>query len=410
MMFRIIRKEQQKESSWSGGKTYELAIFPSGAEYLDRDFFWRLSTACSDREESSFTKLPDYDRILMVLEGDVVLAHGEQRSAHLQALEQDQFDGAVKTRCFGKLIRDYNLIYAKGCGARMELMELRPAARPVPMGSEAPDHMTSYGIFCLEGYAVVACGENSEMIREGEQCVVDFPDGVTDDILLMGEGRCILTEIVMGERKPADQENPADNPSEDPASFTKDATDAKGSDGVYDAAPPRQKAGGAAGAADAGAFSDYKACLKLFFSRNRWSLIMRREGRSKMYYDRALIEALRKVERKYITLIIYIAGLMICAVPAFKYGGVKIGGAVLILFTLVHLFVIAPCVYMKLLPRPLSAHMKRVEQMNAAERAYHEKEVSEDPHFDRLMQKYESDEENYFTDESSPLHRLVKRK
>ncbi|MBQ6370311.1 MAG: HutD family protein, partial [Firmicutes bacterium] len=80
MNFRVIKKEQQKESNWSGGKTYELAIFPEDAKYLDRDFIWRLSTANSDREESSFTKLPDYDRILMVLEGDVVLAHGDVRS------------------------------------------------------------------------------------------------------------------------------------------------------------------------------------------------------------------------------------------------------------------------------------------------------------------------------------------
>ena len=28
MDFRIYKKEQQKESNWSGGKTWELAIFP----------------------------------------------------------------------------------------------------------------------------------------------------------------------------------------------------------------------------------------------------------------------------------------------------------------------------------------------------------------------------------------------
>ena len=198
MNFRIIKKEQQLESNWSGGKTYELAIFPEGARYLDRDFLWRLSTANSDREESSFTKLPDYDRILMVLEGDVVLAHGEQRSAHLQALEQDQFDGAIKTKCFGKLIRDYNLIYVKGAQARMELKQLRAKASPIEMSAAAMDATVSYGIFCLDGYAVVSCGEVSEMVRPDEQCVIDFPAGVTDDILLMGEGRCIVTEVLMG--------------------------------------------------------------------------------------------------------------------------------------------------------------------------------------------------------------------
>ena len=101
MDFRVIKQDQRLESNWSGGKTWELAIYPEGAKYLDRDFLWRLSTADSNRDESSFTKLPDYDRILMVLEGDVVLAHADQRSVHLQALQSDAFDGAVKTRCYG---------------------------------------------------------------------------------------------------------------------------------------------------------------------------------------------------------------------------------------------------------------------------------------------------------------------
>jgi environmental stress-induced protein Ves len=118
MKKRIYKEENYKTSKWSGGNTRELAIYPANAEYLDRDFLRRLSSADSDLEESSFTKLPDYDRILMVLEGSVVLAHGDERTASLDAFAYDEFDGAVKTKCFGKLIKDYNLIYRKGCKGR----------------------------------------------------------------------------------------------------------------------------------------------------------------------------------------------------------------------------------------------------------------------------------------------------
>ena len=51
----IYTEDNYKLSRWSGGNTRELAIYPEGAEYLDRDFLWRLSSADSDKEESSFT-------------------------------------------------------------------------------------------------------------------------------------------------------------------------------------------------------------------------------------------------------------------------------------------------------------------------------------------------------------------
>ena len=406
MDFRVIKQDQRLESNWSGGKTWELAIYPEGAKYLDRDFLWRLSTADSNRDESSFTKLPDYDRILMVLEGDVVLAHADQRSVHLQALQSDAFDGAVKTHCYGKLIRDYNLIYRKGCGGKMELLDLHETSRPVPMSAEAVGSAVSCGIFCLDGYAVVSCGEHSGMVRPGEQAVFNFPEGLREDILVMGEGRSIFTEVVMGPAETKAGQTPGTGETQ-----AAGAEDAKA--GQAQAAGADTEAAGASGeAADVsgGAFADYKACLKLFLSRNRWAMIMRREGKSDVYYDRQLADALRRVERKYITMIIWIVGMLIfCCVPAFLGAGAGAVAVILALFTLVHLFVIAPCVYMKYLPRPLSMHMKSTASLNAAEQAYHKQEISEDPHFDKLMRKYASDEEGYFTDESSPLHRFVKK-
>ncbi len=390
MQLRVIKKEQQLESSWSGGKTWELAIFPEGAKYLDRDFIWRLSTANSEREESSFTKLPDYDRILMVLEGDVVLAHGEERTAHLQTLEQDTFDGAVKTKCYGRLIRDYNLIYAKGCQARMDVKKLRQTASPIEMSADAAEVTSSYGIFCLEGYCVVSCGDSSEMIRPQEQAVIDFPHGVTGDILVMGEGKVILTEVIMGKAEDAeDAADPAKAGADDPAG----------------AGDGPETTGG-----DSTAFEDYLTGLKLYFSRNRWAMMMRREGKARTYYDRAMSQALRKVERWYIPEAIWLIGVLACFVPV--YFGVEPTSCILpaVIFTIVHLLVIVPVVYMIMLPRPFGAHMKSVGEMNAAERAFHQEEIKEDPHLERLMRKYKSDDENYFADESSPLYKLVKKK
>ena len=396
MDFRVIKKEQQMESNWSGGRTLELAIFPERAKYLDRDFLWRLSTACSDRDESSFTKLEDYDRILMVLEGDVVLAYGDQRSAHLEAMQQDAFDGAVKTRCFGKLIRDYNLIHVKGSRARMEVKQLQSAAAPVEMSSEALESVASYGIFCLDGYAVVTCGETSEMIRPDEQAVIDFPNGVEGDIRLMGEGRCIVTEILMG---------PAGGKGEE--SGDAKAGPAEAEDGETAAAQAKNAAGDKG---DSSAFEDYLTSLKLYFGRNRWVMIMRREGMAKTYYDREMSEKLKKLERWFIVEAVWLIGVLLCMMPLFRGADPVTSLIAAVLFTVIHIFGILPGIYMTWLPRPFSRHMKKVSETNAAERAYLQEETGEDLHFQRLMQKYRSDDENYFTDESSPLYHLTKKK
>ena len=171
MKTRIYREENYKLSKWSGGNTRELAIYPQKAEYLDRDFVWRLSSADSDLEESSFTKLPDYDRILMVLEGSVVLAYGQERTASLNAFEYDAFDGAVKTKCFGKLIKDYNLIYRKGCQGRMELIELTDEASHIRSEFEGS---RSIGLYSAQGHVIVSAGGRTDMVREDQLMVIEL--------------------------------------------------------------------------------------------------------------------------------------------------------------------------------------------------------------------------------------------
>ena len=73
------KEENFSVSAWSGGQTKELAIYPRGQKYIDRDFIWRLSSATIETEESDFTRLPDYDRVLMVLDGEVVLEYNGRR-------------------------------------------------------------------------------------------------------------------------------------------------------------------------------------------------------------------------------------------------------------------------------------------------------------------------------------------
>ena len=62
MEYRIYRESDFRVSNWTGGKTRQLAIFPENASYLERNFLWRLSSATCEKEESQFTRLPDFDQ------------------------------------------------------------------------------------------------------------------------------------------------------------------------------------------------------------------------------------------------------------------------------------------------------------------------------------------------------------
>ena len=139
-------------------------------------------------------------------------------------------------------------------------------------------------------------------------------------------------------------------------------------------------------------------------------MILRREGRSNIYYDRALTNGLRKLEKWYIAETSWLVGVLLCFSPIALGSTAKLCFGLAILFTLVHLFVIVPLIYMSVLPRPFSEHMKRVSDLNAAERAYHQTEIKEDPHFDRLMNKYKTGDDGYFNDESSPLYKFARRR
>ena len=70
-------------TQWSGGATTQLAIAPKGAVYADRDFLWRLSSATVELDESDFTPLPAYDRVISTLRGCVTahFPHGTETLA-----------------------------------------------------------------------------------------------------------------------------------------------------------------------------------------------------------------------------------------------------------------------------------------------------------------------------------------
>ena len=117
-------RDSFETSRWAGGITTQLAIGPAGAQYPNRDFLWRISSAQVELEHSVFTNLPDYHRFLTVLDGRLELQIGSAPRAVLSPWTVCEFDGRTPVESWGRCT-DLNLMLRKGaCTGAMEVLRL----------------------------------------------------------------------------------------------------------------------------------------------------------------------------------------------------------------------------------------------------------------------------------------------
>lgn len=109
----IKRSEEIVTNEWSGGTTSQIYIYPEDKEYKNRDFDYRISSAKVNDMNSTFTKLPNYDRHIMVLDGAMYLLHENDHEAYLNEFDKDFFSGDCDTTSEG-LCTDFNLMVKKG--------------------------------------------------------------------------------------------------------------------------------------------------------------------------------------------------------------------------------------------------------------------------------------------------------
>lgn len=205
-MLRKLTEADYSISGWSGGTTAQIAIFPPEAKYADRDFLWRVSSATVELEESDFTPLPDYERLIATLEGEIVLTHNGGAPLTLRPYEVHGFSGADATHSRGRC-RDFNLMLRRGRAAgTMEALRLTEtsifscSADNLPANSrKLPDNSAPVGtsiacpqtpsaetllLYCAEGNAAVAAAigrqpEAPTVLSPGETLLLTEPASLT---------------------------------------------------------------------------------------------------------------------------------------------------------------------------------------------------------------------------------------
>lgn len=173
--YRIVRRHELCTRAWSGGTTTQLAIWPRGAIYEERNFAWRVSSARVDDEESEFTPLPGVSRILMVLEGRLEMEHVGHHAVTLCPYGQDSFDGAWTTKSRG-CVTDFNVMVTDG-KASAEKIDI-PAAGGVELCAHPATGRWKY------------LSEVVYVLADGVEAVM--PDGSRHDV---GRGDVVMVTV-----------------------------------------------------------------------------------------------------------------------------------------------------------------------------------------------------------------------
>ena len=180
-MLRKLTKNEYEVSAWSGGTTTQLAIFPPEAKYAERDFLWRVSSAAVALEESDFTALPDYDRLIATLQGEIVLTHNGGAPLRLRPFEVHAFSGADATHSLGRCT-DFNLMLRRG-RAKGSMEALRLTDRPVSLPSPSKG-----------GWLLLHCVEGAAAARRADADGAEAEPDPAPPVLLSEGEALLLTE------------------------------------------------------------------------------------------------------------------------------------------------------------------------------------------------------------------------
>ncbi|MCD8125613.1 MAG: HutD family protein [Lachnospiraceae bacterium] len=205
---RWIHLDDQRTVNWSGGTTTELAIAPEGTAYAERNFDWRLSTAVVEDEESVFTALPDYNRLLALRKGTLLLRHDEDTWYELKPGRAVAFDGGSRTESRGR-VTDFNLMLRKGCvEGSLRCLSLAEVRKEMPAcelfgTEETMSTGTCLALFLSEGGPLTLFPDGKEVLQAGEMLRLESDEEAAECRIPAGaEGELIAARIrVMPEHR-----------------------------------------------------------------------------------------------------------------------------------------------------------------------------------------------------------------
>jgi len=357
MEYIYIKKGSGKKTHWSGGITEEHAIFPDNGSYSLRSFIWRLSSSRIDYDESTFTNLPDFDRVMIVTEGNLTISH-DNDTKELDLYDVDYFSGESKTETKGK-IKDYNLIIRKGNRGFLTSFDINPSQGYVKPNSTdeekeiEKDYDYSMNAYvCIKGNAMANLADDTIMLKEGDQLVLNKSSEEITDIQFLGEAKLIKA-----------------------SAFFSYNTDAYGPTII----PPEKVS-----------FEDYLTCLFLCNTQFRYADKIFKSIKD-YWFDEFLSSKINKIEKYCLTFFLWLVGMLILLMLSFdSMTGFWPWFLLIFGWTLFDSLVVSPIIYMIFLPKPVAKHIKKITELTPYEADLYEKEQNTDERVEKILKKYKN--------------------
>ena len=190
----IVKKISEKEkvvSIWSGGITSQLYIAPENTVFAERNFDFRISSAVIEVEESDFTPMPGFSRILMVLDGELEISHEGHYSKFLKQFEVDEFSGDWKTSSKGMVV-DFNLIMGEGISGRMKYISFKKEENILKINSRRGklQFARTIGYYLISGKIQINLNQLEYILEKGEMILIERL-GEIDKMEIIGFGELI---------------------------------------------------------------------------------------------------------------------------------------------------------------------------------------------------------------------------
>lgn len=167
---KIIKKDKLSSSKWSGGTTTQLYIYPENELYENRNFIFRISSAKVDLEESTFTKLPNIKRKIMILDGRLKLIHENHHSITLEKFQQDAFYGDWNTKSYGKVI-DFNLMLNENADGIIEYINLENE-KIINVYKDDKYNNTTEVFYCVRGKINISINNERGQLKAGDVAII----------------------------------------------------------------------------------------------------------------------------------------------------------------------------------------------------------------------------------------------
>ncbi|MDD3050284.1 MAG: HutD family protein [Candidatus Cloacimonetes bacterium] len=194
MDIKITKKNEQISSAWMGGTTTQLAIYPLDSSYKKSNFCFRISTATVNIPESDFTRLPEVNRIIMILEGNLQLYHEGENPVSLRPLEAYSFLGEIETKGVG-IATDFNLMLRGRTKGEILGLSLKHD-QVVDVDCSEEDYL---GVYIFKGEAIIQTQKS--ILGKGDFALIKTDSNCSKLNLKTGKDSVlIITKIRLSEK------------------------------------------------------------------------------------------------------------------------------------------------------------------------------------------------------------------